>query len=146
MQFDPVKIDQLNNPNTNQIVVRQINSAEKKQMNKTAQCQNCLKYMSKKTLRYSHKCGSNAESATLEASNELAQSPEPQPEPVRDHDTTNMHAMERVQAQPYMKGECCGKAVDVLTAKAILWFRPAVPGIYMVDLQGWAHVCWTRLV
>ena len=91
MQFDLIKIDN-SQPNTNQIVVRQINSAEKKQMNKTAQCPNCLKYMSKKTLRYSHKCGTIAESVPVEPSNEqiqppkpqpeLAQPPEPQPEPV----------------------------------------------------------------
>ena len=77
MNFDLVKIEQ---PNSNQIVVRQMSQTEKKQMNKTAQCPNCLKYMSKKTLRYSHKCGTNAESVPVEPSNEQIQPPEPQPE------------------------------------------------------------------
>ena len=77
MQFDLVKIDQ---PNNNQIVVRQMSQTEKKQMNKTAQCPKCGKMMSKKTLRYSHVCGSNAESATVEPSYEQMPPPEPQPE------------------------------------------------------------------
>ena len=86
MQFDLVKIDQPNN--NNQIVVRQMSQTEKKQMNKTAQCPKCGKMMSKKTLRYSHVCGSNAESVAEEPSNEKIQPPEPppeliQPEPVK---------------------------------------------------------------
>ena len=103
MQFDLVKIDQPNNPNTNQIVVRQMSQTEKKQMNKTAQCPNCLKYMTKKTLRYSHKClnidttapveASKAEQTEIQKSDappepqpELAQPPKPQPKQITDDD------------------------------------------------------------
>ena len=77
MNFDLVKIDQ---PNSNQIVVRQMSQTEKKQMNRTSQCPKCGKMMTKKTLRYSHKCGSNAESVPEEPSNEQIPPPEPQPE------------------------------------------------------------------